>query len=139
MLKNVALFIDAMSRQKDLNAQIAAAPRTLSGWTETAGKAGFQFSDADLHTVLQKVLDRKVPAESVVAEFLAEQSGPDRADLNDAQLDQVVGGASTTQNVNLAPSTLQRVAYLGGLGDGAAQWGMHIKGPFTSGNPGSQR
>jgi hypothetical protein len=130
--QNVALFIESVSRQASLNRELSASAPTLAAWTQVADKAGYQFDDTELHAVLEKLLDRKVPAETVIPEFLSSQS-----ELDTAQLDQVVGGAGPGAGlVPLSPSTLQRVAGLSGLPQGAGAWGLHIKGPF---NPGQQQ
>jgi len=128
MKQNVALFIEALSTRKDLNEEIAKASPTVAAWTQVAAKAGFQFSDGDLYLVLQKLLDKTVPAETVIPEFLAAQS-----ELDTEQLDQVAGGSSrATSAVAISTVMVQRVRSLGGLGQGAAAWGMHVRGPFSS-------
>lgn len=127
--KNVALFIEALAKQKDLNVKVSKAQPTIAAWTQVANQGGFQFRDEDLFQVMQKLLDQKVPAEQMIPAFIAAQS-----ELDASQLDRVAGGAARTEAppVTVSPSTVQRVSALGGVGAGAAEWGGHIKGPFGS-------
>lgn len=133
--KNVALFIENLAKQKDLNEKVAKAQPTINAWSHVANGAGFKFSDEDLHSVLQKVLDRAVPAEQIIPEFLAAQS-----ELDMAQLDMVAGGVSSAQtsSLSVSPRTLQKAAAIGGAGGDVGAWGMHVKGPFSSMPGGNQ-
>lgn len=134
--KNVALFIENLAKQKDLNDKVAKAQPTVNAWSHVANAAGFKFSDEDLHAVLQKVLDRAVPAETIIPEFLAAQS-----ELDMAQLDMVAGGVSSSGGgsvVSVSPRTLQKTASIGGAGGDAGAWGLHVKGPFSSMPGGNQ-
>ena len=123
--KNVALFIEAIAKKRDLNAQLAGAKPELSAWTQVANAAGFQFSDDDLHVVLQKVLDRQVGASSIVSEFVAAQS-----DTTDRAV-----SSTTPLRVEVSPTTIQKINVISGIGESAGEWGLHVKGPF-SGTPG---
>jgi hypothetical protein len=126
--KDVALFIESVSKQASLSQELSQAGPTLGAWTRVAEKAGFGFSEDDLHAVLERLLDRKVPGDAVVSEFLSAQS-----ELDTEQLDQVVGGTAAAGGfVAVSPATLQRVAGLG-AGTHASEWGLHVKGPFSGG------
>ena len=124
--KNVALFIEAVTKKRDLNEQLAGAKPELSAWTKVANAAGFQFSDDDLHVVLQKVLDRQVSASSIVAEFVAAQSETSERAVS----------STTPLRVEVSPTTIQKINVVSGIGDSVGEWGMHVKGPFSGGRPG---
>ena len=107
--ENVARFIDALAKQQGLNRTVAAAEQTTAGWTDAANAAGFEFAKEELHVMLQALTGEQVEEDRIIASFTSAQAA-----LDDAQLDQVVGGRGVAApSVLISPKTTQRLAAMG--------------------------
>ncbi len=133
--KNVALFIEALTKDQPLNEKIGGAQPTINAWTNVAKEAGYEFTDEDLFVVMRKAIEQEdIEAEKIIPAFLDAQS-----ELDDSQLDQVSGGARSGRStgVSVSPGTVSKVAGITGTGSEQGAWGMHVRGPFGGSYGGS--
>ena len=116
--ENVALFLGAIADNRDVNAQIARAPQTPDAWAAVARKHGYEFTNSDLHGVVEEVLDLEgLREESSVAALVAAMQ-PHGDELSDAQMESVAGGASFSE-LNLDQGLTRRLTTLGYPNPGA--------------------
>ncbi len=95
--ENVALFVRMVAEKRDLNVK-ATAEKSTSKWVQLGREAGLQFAESDVVGFVSEMLGRPVAAAHAVAEFLRDMTS---TELDDGQLDAVVGGAGRTA----APAT----------------------------------
>ena len=118
--ENVALFLKAISEKTQLNAKVAAAPRTPQAWIDLARAEGLQFSSSDLHGFVKEVIDQKdlKPEASVEALLTAVQ--PRSGELSDDQMEGVAAGARGGSPLHLDASFFRRLRALGYPGMGGS-------------------
>jgi hypothetical protein len=89
--ENVLRFFVALTESHDLNVAAVKSPPQPEAWVALAKKNGFEFSDDELHDVVQASLGRNdLEKNATVEAFLAATRPVD--ELKDEQLDGVAGG-----------------------------------------------
>jgi hypothetical protein len=76
---NVALFLQAVAEDADLNQRLGDAERTAAGWVEVALDAGFELEATHLKRFIEDLLGRGVSEERMIEDFLAAQNTPEPA------------------------------------------------------------
>jgi predicted ribosomally synthesized peptide with nif11-like leader len=91
--ENVVLFSKAITTNPDLNKRIASVEASIEEWLGVARDAGFEFTPQEFASVVGETLGRTVSPADAVREYLGAQHEVGEAELSDAALDAIAGGA----------------------------------------------
>jgi predicted ribosomally synthesized peptide with nif11-like leader len=91
--ENVVLFSKAITTNPDLNKRIASVEASIEAWLGVARDAGFEFTPQEFASVVGETLGRTVSPADAVREYLGAQHEVGEAELSDAALDAIAGGA----------------------------------------------